>query len=310
MPTLLRDRASAPRQAKRDKPSRRERRAERKQAAEAGQPASDAAARAFYVDDTGQRRIDPRIRARRDAVQLGHKRKRLRRLVVLVVIVSLGAAGYFLVNSSLLSARSVEITGGPNTSVDDIRAAAAIGPDERMLDVNERAIAQRVEQLPWVDTATVQRRWPRSVTISVTERKLAALLQDGAGGWLAVDGTGRVLGPTPDISNVFVTHIAGVAPVPAGQTVDGRIGGALAVAGKLTAPLSGRTSMLTVTPEGSVELKLLPRGTVNLGRADDSLDAKVGALRTMLAQADLRDLCRLDLRVPTSPVLTRDAACL
>src|SRR5262249_42276829 len=154
------------------------------------------------------------------------------------------------------------------------------------LDLDEAEIARRVEALPWVETATVERHWPRTVSISVTERKLRALLADGNGGWVVIDDTGRGLAPRPDVLNAYVAHVTGVPAVPVGQTVDPRVRGALAVAGKLTPSLGGRVRALDVTPEGTVELKLLPRGTATLGHAEDGLDDKIRALQTMLAQAD------------------------
>lgn len=267
-------------------------------------------------DDTGRRSIDPRIKARREAVLHGHRRRRRRRLMTALVLLSVLAGCWLAAKSSLLTVESVDVTPSPNAGAEAIREAAGIGVDLNMLELDESAIARKVEALPWVGRATVERRWPKTVSIAVTERTIRAVVPDGSGGWLLVDETGRVLGPTPPVSHQFVPHIIGLAPVAPGQSMDPKIAGALAVSSKMTVSLGGRIASLTVTPEGTVDAKLQPRGTAWLGRVVDGagrpesdLDDKVRALQTMLAQADLRDLCRLDLRVPSSPVLTRDPQC-
>lgn len=330
MPTLVRDRSAskaaadepAEKSRKRREPSRRSswraRRRERKNARRAAkaQAALDVdsttggSRRAVEIDDTtGKRSIDPRIKERREAVLDCHRRRRRRRFFACLLLVTLGVAGYFTAKSSLLAVQTVDVTAAPHTNADDIRKAAAIRPDLHMFDVDEAAIARRIEALPWVDKATVQRSWPRTVTITVTERAIRAVVPDGAGGWLTVDRTGRVLGPTPPVSSQFVPHIEGLPAVAPGQTMDPKIAGALAISSKLTISLAGRIAAIDVTPEGTVDLKLNPKGKVWFGRAEDQLDEKVRSLQTMLAQADLRDMCRLDLRVPSSPVLTRDPVC-
>jgi cell division protein FtsQ len=226
-----------------------------------------------------------------------------------LVLVTVVVAGYAVSRSPLLSVHAVDVQGGSHVSADDVRAAAGIGDGAPMTGVSVDDVTRRVEAIPWVDTATVTRRWPRTVAIDVTERRVAAVLDDGHGGWLLIDRSGRVLGPTPPIAPGFGVHVDGVAAAAPGQDVDARIQGALALVDRLTPNLRGRVQSIHVNPDGTVDVHIFPTGTVAFGRPDDGLDAKVRALQAVLAQADLTNLCRLDLRVPDSPVLTRNTPC-
>jgi cell division protein FtsQ len=261
------------------------------------------------ADETDAGAVDPRIEARRTEIARVRRRRRRHRVFVVLLLVTVAAVAFGVSRSGLLAVRSVDVQASPNTSEDAIRAAAGVYGGEPMLDVSIDDVTQRVEALAWVESATVSRRWPRTVSIAVTERRIAAVLDDGKGGWLLVDDTGRVLGPTVPIAPEYAIHIEGIAAAPPGHNVDPKVQGALAVANRLTPNLRGRLASMRVAADGTVELRIRPAGTVLLGRPDDNLDGKIRSLQAVLAQASLSDLCRLDVRVPDSPVLTRDAQC-
>jgi cell division protein FtsQ len=261
------------------------------------------------ADDTDAGAVDPRIEARRSAIAHAKRHRRRVRLLVALVLVTVAVAGYAVTRSGLLAVRSIDVQAGSHTDEDAVRAAAGVFPGQPMVDVSVDDVTHRVEALPWVETADVSRRWPRTVSIAVTERRVAAVLDDTHGGWLLLDGTGRVLGPTPPIAPEFGVHIDGLAPVDPGRNVDPKVQGALTVADRLTPNLRGRVASIHLGDQDTVQLRIRPVGTVDLGRPDDALDAKIRSLQTVLAQASLVDLCRIDLRVPDSPVLTRSAPC-
>ncbi|MCA1657192.1 MAG: hypothetical protein LC713_05725, partial [Actinobacteria bacterium] len=64
-----------------------------------------------------------------------------------------------------------------------------------------------------------------------------------------------------------------------------------------------RVSKVTVGPEG-VEVRLKPQGVVLIGDGTRVGD-KVRAALTVLASVDGRTVSSLDVRIPTTPVLTR-----
>jgi len=109
-----------------------------------------------------------------------------------VLVAGLAVGGWFLAHSRLLSARVVTVSGSSHTPDAEVLAAAGLGAQPPLLDVDPAAVAGRVERLPWVASATVARHWPDGVSISVVERAPVAVVASG-GAWSEVDGTGRVL---------------------------------------------------------------------------------------------------------------------
>jgi cell division protein FtsQ len=256
---------------------------------------------------TGTRRqptppIDPRIRERRVAVTRDAGRRRLRVLIgVLAVLLAFGAA-FGLLHSPLASASTIHVVGSRQTSDVDVVRAAGLDTHPLMIDVDTGAVAHRVRRLPWVRTATAQRRWPNTVRIEIVERVPVAQMAADGGGWAVTDEHGQVIevgGRLPELP-----VITGLAPAgPPGSHVEDRAADAITVARAVPPDL--RPKVHDVGLDGDkVVLHLVPTGVVVFGDLT-RLDQKLVAVETVLAKVDLRNLKVLDVRVPDAPVLTR-----
>ncbi|MDV3128156.1 FtsQ-type POTRA domain-containing protein [Mycobacterium sp. 21AC1] len=84
-----------------------------------------------------------------------------------VLAVSLGLILYF---TPIMSARSVVVTGLAVVTQDEVLAAAAVPPDEPLLQINTDVIAERVATIRRVASARVQREYPSTLRITVVER--------------------------------------------------------------------------------------------------------------------------------------------
>lgn len=250
--------------------------------------------------------MDPRIRRRRVEVRRQEGRRRFRVLIGITAVVAVGAGGWAADGSSLLDLDRVVVEGAVHTGVDEARFASGLRRGQPLSGVDQGAAVRGVETLPWVQDATVSRRWPGEVRIRVTERAPVAVTESAGGGSALVDGSGRVLEWT-DAPPPGLAVLVGLPPAgPAGTTLAPGGLAALAVAVALPEELRART--VGVAPaeggRGEVDIRLHPEGLVRLGPPED-LERKFSAIRTVLAQVDVRNLATLDVRRPESPVLTR-----
>lgn len=246
--------------------------------------------------------MDPRIRRRRIEVRRDEGRRRLRLLMAVLVILTVSVGGWVAARSPLLDVDRVQVEGVEHTAATAIVHEAAVRGGQAMIDVDESGAARRVETLPWVEHAQVRRRWPATVRITVTERRAVAVTRLDTGGWALLDATGRVLEIVPNAPG-GITVIEGVGPVSPPGTQLPTAKAALDVVTALSPQLAARTAAVATAP-GGIEVKLNPRGTVRLG-PPENLQAKLTAVETVLSQVDVRNLATLDVRLPSSPVLTR-----
>ena len=256
--------------------------------------------------------IDPRIEARRQAVDGERRHRRRRRLLVVAITVTVLAALYGLTRSAALDVDRVEVDGAQQTAPDAVRQASGIRVGDRLTDLDLPRAEAGIRALPWVRDVVAERSWKGTIDLHVSERSPVAALKVGAApgpeSWVLVDADRRVLAPLPTAPTELPV-IESVAPVPPGQQLDAAAGDALTVAQALTPGLRSRVSAVLVGEGGTVDLRVRPAGVVHLGTTDQ-LALKVQSLQTVFGQVDLHCLATVDLRVADAPVLTRDRACV
>lgn len=257
--------------------------------------------------DEGAAAVDPRIEQRRRQVAADRRRRRARRALVVPVAATVLAAGWAVTRSAALDVDELVVVGAERTSVDDVTTASGVRPGDALVDVDPTAVAAAVEALPWVREATVERRW-RDGAVAVTLEERAPAAQVAAGEVrLLVDASGRVLAEVPAPGVEGLMTLDGVAPADPGQALQPDAAEPLAAAVALTPGVASRVTAVRPGPVG-VQLDLAPAGTAVLGSVED-LDEKVRTLQTVFAEVQLDCLATVDVRVPDTAVLTREASC-
>lgn len=109
--------------------------------------------------------------------------------VVVLMIGLVGAAGWVVLGSRLLVVRHVDVTGMHRLNRATVLDAAAVPLGTPLARLDAGAVRERVATVPQVQAVKVQRSWPSSLTIAVTERTpRAAVAHDGT--YDLVDGSG------------------------------------------------------------------------------------------------------------------------
>ena len=247
--------------------------------------------------------MDPRIRRRRIEVQRRAGRRRLRVVVGVLAMLALTAGGWLAVRSPLLDVDRVEVQGASHTARADVLRTARLRRGMAMVEVDGAGAARRLEALPWVAHARVRRSWPSTVLVAVDERAAKAVTSADGREWAVLDADGRVL-EVRDARPPGLVAVEGVGRAgPPGSTLAGAAG-PLQLVGALSPALAARADAVVALQGGEVALRLRPSGTVRFGPPVD-LMAKERAAETVLAQVDASGLDVLDVRLPSSPALTR-----
>ncbi|HEX9504787.1 MAG TPA: FtsQ-type POTRA domain-containing protein [Acidimicrobiia bacterium] len=241
--------------------------------------------------------VDPRVRARWIAARRAEGRRRLRVLLVIGGALALVAVAWGITVSPLLAVDHVVITGARQMTPAQIERAGAVRVGDPLVWLDTGRAVSGIEALPYVSRARVDRQWPHTVRIVITERRGVAWAQRGHQPYL-VDGSGRVLARL-EAAPAGLPQLRGVGLVPRPGDVIAEVGAARAAAALPKLAALG-TRSVTAT-HGVLTMQLLAGPEVRLG-SGDQIRAKVrAAIAVLNAMADTVP-SYVDVTVPTNPV--------
>jgi cell division protein FtsQ len=226
-----------------------------------------------------------------------------RRLIAAVIAAAMAIVATSLVvsRSSLLHLRHLEVVGTTSLTRAEVVQLAGLSSSTNVLWFDPGAVERRLESDPWVATATVSRRLPGTIRISVVERAPVAMIRDERGFTIvATDGIAlSTVEADPALPEIVV--VAGSsggrgkaqARAAAARAIAGLGGGrrpavvrAVVWAGTLTVELDGGTRVEFGEPIG--------------------IEAKAAAARRILrwAASQQDSVARVNVIAPDSPTAT------
>ena len=252
--------------------------------------------RALFEPEHRAPAIDHRFVERREGVARVAFRARSRKQLVFGALLLTGLVLVVIAKSGLFDVRAIGVSGASRVDADVVRRAAQLHGQPSMFTLDAESVAARVRELPWVKSASVERRWPNRVEIRVVEYTPAAVAV--AGNEVAlVASNNRVLARAALVP-LGMPQITGITKLPndGAQLLPANVA---EVARLLPAPLRSALVSIDVADPSGVVVKLVDID-IRLGRLVD-IDRK---LRTAEAVLERGDSCReyIDVSVPSAPV--------
>ncbi len=255
--------------------------------------------------DSAPRRsaMDPRISQRRRDVSRQQGRRRFWVLLSVVIVVAVVLGGWLILHLPWFSAKVVTVSGAVHETPAQVIAAGGLDHHPALLGLNTTNVANRIERLPWVSTATVKVAWPDRVHVVVTEAAPAAQMKTTTGAWALLAANGRVLATAPtQILHVVVLN-GPAAPAPTATAVLPRDLSALEVAATLPMSFKAQVASVNIEPAGWIQLTMTTPLTVDIGQPSQ-LASKYEDVSSILAGATLHSGDVIDVSVPDAPTVS------
>lgn len=178
--------------------------------------------------------------------------------VTLVVAIVMAWLLFF---SSVFGFEKVVIKGADTATVKAINEQA-IPDGSPLISLDIGAIRDRVEKLPMVQSATVSRSWPQSITITIVPRVPVAVVTV-PGGYSNIDANGVVFGSRSSAGNLPVIQLSGKVDLTARKS-------AALVAGSLPTEILHQVQSISVRTMDDIVLNLKGGRRVEWGSPADS----------------------------------------
>ena len=142
---------------------------------------------------TVAKRVTARRGPKKGTSKLEHA---LLKVLIMAVIVSgcyLGWLAYtWVVRSDAFQIAGVDVAGVRHLSENELKSIAGVFTGQNIFRVNLQEVARRARSNPWVKEVRIYRRLPNRVSMVVSERLPAAVLDTGSGRYL-IDGEGVII---------------------------------------------------------------------------------------------------------------------
>lgn len=215
-------------------------------------------------------------------------RRRVVALLVLLSVVGLVVGVFF---TPLLGVNDVDVRGAKELTVEQVRAKAAIKPGSPIVRIDVDGIADRVRQLPRVESVEVARSLPGTVRLTIVERSPVAFVK-------STDGVHLVDATAKDYAIVAMPPI-GLPELLLSVEAKPALTAAVGVLTQLPEKL--RSEVLTIAAQtgADVKLSLAARREVRWGSLNDT-PRKAAVLEVLLT----RDGSVFDVSSPELPTVS------
>lgn len=257
--------------------------------------------------------------ARVNQTYRAHMTKVFVALAVCAVLAAACAGVYF---SSLFSIKQVTVSGVEHLTSSEMTQLANVPSDTTLLRVDARAIEESIMRDAWVADVDVQRVFPDTLNLAVTERAIGAVVEVGVdegksteqwalsidGMWLCMipeEGSEAASSISPKIyedkANVLsIKDVAyGVAPEVGTYCSDESIVNALDIVTGLTTELKDQVKSVSATSTENTTITLDSNVEIAFGSAEGIRDKERVCLQIMADHPDA--VSYINVRVAASP---------
>ncbi len=188
--------------------------------------------------------------------------RRLWPVAVALVVAALAVGSWLLLLSDVLAVRTVVVEGTRTVPEAEVRAQLGVVEDVPLARVPTGELAVAVAALPRVANARVDRRWPGTLAVVVTERVPVAV-RAGRSGYEVLDREGHVVATAPG-------RPPGVPLLQASASSGPGLTAGLGVLTALPPPVLVLVESVSAPSANAVELGLRAGGSVRWGDAEQA----------------------------------------
>ena len=245
-------------------------------------------------------------------------------IALLVAVAVLVGGGVALYNTDIFPVKQVAVTGATHVSAEEVTALAAVPEGSTLLRVDTEGIANRLKTNPWIESVSVDRSFPDTVNLNITERSIGAVVEvaiddaDHTENWaLSTDGIwlcqipddpeseeGQKVMPAVYEDAQSVLKISGV---PYGQRPEvgeacnsGNVSNALSIVSGMSTELSEQVKTVSATSSESTTITLQNGVEIAFGDASDIREKERVCLELMKEHEG--QIAYINVRVVGKPI--------
>jgi cell division septal protein FtsQ len=226
------------------------------------------------------------------------RRKNFISLPLVMVVVIVSALAYLLGWSSILSVKSVEISGAPTAAIQvEIEKKSQIKIGQQLARVNPQSVARKIEKSPWIKEAAISRDWLSGlVRIEVSPRQPLAFFNSDQIPGQTIDEEGQLF-TLPGYTNPDLALISAKSPESALKANE--------LFTQLPENFRAQITSMTATSSNTFTLNSIIGGRELRIRWGDSQDiaVKISVINELLKLPENKRINLIDVVAPYAPIV-------
>jgi cell division septal protein FtsQ len=226
------------------------------------------------------------------------RRKNFISLPLVMVVVIVSALAYLLGWSSILSVKSVEISGAPTPAIQvEIETKSQIKIGQQLARVNPQSVARKIEKSPWIKEAAISRDWLSGlVRIEVSPRQPLAFFNSDQIPGQTIDEEGQLF-TLPGYTNPDLALISAKSPESALKANE--------LFTQLPENFRAQITSMTATSSNTFTLNSIIGGRELRIRWGDSQDIalKISVINKLLKLPENKRINLIDVVAPYAPIV-------
>jgi cell division septal protein FtsQ len=226
------------------------------------------------------------------------RRKNFISLPLVMVVVIVSALAYLLGWSSILSVKSVEISGAPTAAIQvEIETKSQIKIGQQLARVNPQSVARKIEKSPWIKEAAISRDWLSGlVRIEVSPRQPLAFFNSDQIPGQTIDEEGQLF-TLPGYTNPDLALISAKSPESALKANE--------LFTQLPENFRAQITSMTATSSNTFTLNSIIGGRELRIRWGDSQDIalKISVINKLLKLPENKRINLIDVVAPYAPIV-------
>jgi len=194
------------------------------------------------------KRLSAAKRDERERRQQTLRFKRVGLVVAALAAVALLAWGVSaVVTSPMFRVDSIVVSGASRLTDEHVLALARVPSDVSLLQLPASQIVKRIRTEPWVSSVEIERDYPSTVRIAITEREPAVVVDAGGTDLWLMSSDGVWLGRSTalDADKIVVRDVEGLTPVPGRKASSETLSNAVLVARGISPELGAMTRAIS-----------------------------------------------------------------
>ena len=244
-------------------------------------------------------------------------------LTIGAIILAGALALFILSNTSAFTVSTVETDATQHITADAIAKLAKVDRGVTLLNIDQGVIEQNLKKNPWVESATIEREFPDTVRIVVTERKAGAIVLMGGGSiawylgednvWIepfTIDGSQGQSGQdiamakARELGCLLITDVpSSVSPVAGTASTDDTIIDVMEYQDQFSKEFSSQIAVYSAASAESISCTLQSGVEVSLG-APSNIDMKESIV-TQILNANPGQVTFINVRTPSKPTFRK-----